>query len=138
MVNPSNFELDEKLGRSVSSRKIINRIRRRDTPPNLFYSRIDEDDLSVDRLHNDYLKEVTDVAKRRDENRGRSFYGWAAVSQEIASGDGRRIAPTPQEYNQFHASIYWPDGVSSEKSMMRRHAVELAANAHWQEPVHLV
>ena len=134
MIHPSNLTPDEELGRRISSSKDSRMARRGNVPLRLFVRR-DTRELSVDRLHNDCLAEVSAIAVSYDESRNRNFYGWAVVTQDVASRNGRRIEPSPQEDNQYHADIILPDSVLLDKNERERHALELSAEARWQEPV---
>lgn len=89
-------------------------------------------DLSVDRLREDCLADATDIAVRYDEGRGRTFYGWAAISRSDATQNDREIEPSPQEDNRYHADIVLPPVVISDENEYLKHALELAAQARWQ------
>ena len=134
MSLPPQIGVDERLGRRISSQKHLRLVRRGDAPVSLFM-RTSMPLLSVDRLRDDWLPDATSVAVRYDEGRGRTFYGWAAVSEEQASQNGRVVDPSPQEGNQYHADIVLPPTVVSDKDEYQEHAVELAAQARWQPPV---
>ena len=133
MSVPPRIGTDERLGRRVSSRRHRNRVRRGDAPISLFM-RDDTRYLSVDRLRDDWLADATDIAVRYDNGRGRTFYGWAAVSRNDATQNDREVEPSPQEGNQYHADIVLPPVVIFDKNEYTRHAVELAAQASWQPP----
>ena len=136
MIDPSNLVPDEKLGRRVSSRKERKKVESGDTPLSLFV-RDGSNKLSVDRLRNDYLREITKISKKYDECRGRNFYGWATVSQDVASRNERQIGISPQTDNPYHADIVLPIIVLSDQEKSDEHASELAANAYWQAPAGL-
>ena len=125
---------DEELGRRVSSQKHRRLVQRGDTPLSLFM-RKDTYELSVDRLHEYHISEVTKIAVSYDDNRNRTFYGWAVVSQDVAAGSGRNIRPSPKAGNDYHADIILPAIVVSDKREREKHASELAAKARWQAPV---
>ena len=130
MINPSNLTPDEELGRRVSSSKDSRMARRGNIPLRLF-ARRDTRELSVDRIREDWLPEVTAIAVNYDEGRNRNFYGWAIVAQDVASSNGRHIELSPQEDNEYHADIVLPDSVLSDKNELERHALELSAEARW-------
>ncbi len=130
MTNPSNLTPDEELGRRVSSSKDSRMARRGNIPLRLFVQR-NTRELSVDRIHEDWLPEIIAVAVNYDESRNRNFYGWVVVPQGVASSNGRGIELSPQENNEYHADIVLPDSVLSDKSERERHALELSAEAHW-------
>ena len=90
--------------------------------------------LSVDRLRDDWLADATDVAVRYDDGRGRTFYGWATVSEERANQSDRVVEPSPQGDNQYHADLVLPMIVMFNRRTYEKHAVELAAHASWQPP----
>ena len=125
---------DEKLGRRVSSRSNRRLVQRGTVPLKLFIRKCTYE-LSVDRLHDDYFSEITAIADEYDKNRERNFYGWAAVSQEIACRNGRYLKLSPKTYNKFHADIVLPISVVSDKDEREKHATELAAFARWQDRV---
>ncbi len=89
-------------------------------------------ELSVDRLRDDHMVEVSAIAIEHDKRRNRNFYGWATVPQDAASENGRRVEPTPQPDNPYHADIILPIAVSKDDYQRERHATELAACAEWQ------
>lgn len=132
MIDLSELMPDEELGRRVSSRSHRRLVQRGNAPLSLFV-RVGSHELSVDRLHDDYLPEVSAIAVRDDNARSRNFYGWAVVSQDVASRNGRRIEPTPQECNKYHADIVLPIAAVSDKKLREGHATELAARARWQQ-----
>ena len=131
MSVPPEIGSDERLGRRISSRGERNRVRRGDAPVSLFM-RKNMPLLSVDRLRDDWLADATDVAVGYDNERGRTFYGWAAVSLDDAARNDREVEPSPQEGNQYHADIVLPPRVIFDKNEYERHAIELAAQARWQ------
>ena len=94
-----------------------------------------EDDLSVDRLRYDYLPDVSAVAASEQKKHNSRFFGWAYVSQERASREGRRVEPTCHPGNKYHVSIYWPPEIICDKKKLEEHALELAENSCWQEPI---
>ena len=130
MTNPSNLTSDEELGRRVSSSKDSRMARRGNVPLRLFVQR-NTRELSVDRIHEDWLPEIIAVAVNHDESRNRNFYGWVVVPQGVASSNGRRIELSPQENNEYHADIVLPDSVLIDKGERERHALELSAEARW-------
>ena len=132
MSVPSQIGIDERLGRRISSQKDRKLVKRGDAPAKLFI-RKGMRDLSVDRLREDWLADATDIAVRYDEGRGRKFYGWAAVSWNDATRNDREVEPSPQEGNQYHADIVLPQEVICDKNEYEKHAIKLAAQAHWQE-----
>jgi hypothetical protein len=88
-----------------------------------------EPTLSVDRLDLAPDIEVAAIADSERES-GRTFYGWAVVSAEIAQRNGRAVVATPTEHNRFHADITLPE--TSDREERLQHAVELASNAAWR------
>ena len=132
MIDLSTLGPDEELGRRVSSRNHSKLVQRGDAPLDLFVGKCAYK-LSVDRLHNDYLLEVTAIAVAYDNSRERNFYGWAAITQDVATKNGRSVELSPQPDNKFHADIVLPITDSSDKNEIERHASELAAKSHWQD-----
>ena len=97
-------------------------------------SRGGTNELSVDRVYDDNLPKVTNIAVAHDVGRGRSFYGWVVVTQDMAARNGRSIKASPREDNEFHADIVLPLEVVSDKEKRQQHASELATYARWQDP----
>ena len=133
MSDSSEFAPDEKLGRRVSSSRYINRSKRNNVPARMFEQR-GTNELSVDRVYDDNLPKVTNIAVAHDVGRGRSFYGWVVVTQDVAARNGRSIKASPQEDNEFHPDIVLPLEVVSDKEKRQQHASELATYARWQDP----
>ena len=134
MSHQWSLEPDEQLGRRVTSRKLANKLSRGETTPISVFFREGEDDLSVDRLRSDYLPDVSAVAASEQKKYNSRFFGWAYVSQDRASREGRRVEPNCQPGNKYHVSVYWPPGVVGDKRKLEEHALELAENSCWQEP----
>ena len=94
----------------------------------------DTNELSVDRVYDDNLSKITNIAVAHEVGRRRNFYGWVAVTQDVAARNGRRIKASPQEDNEFHADIVLPIEVVANKELRQQHALELATYARWQDP----
>ena len=133
MTDFSEFAPYEKLGRRVSSSRYINRSKRNNVPARMFEQR-NTNELSVDRVHDDNLPKATSIAVAHDVGRGRNFYGWVVVPQDMAARNGRSIKASPREDNEFHADIVLPLEVVSDKEKRQQHASELATYARWQDP----
>ena len=128
MVDPVKLGLGEKLGRRVSSSSDRRAISRGTTPVRVFFQ-CGRRSLSVDRLiSGPHKMRANEIAANYDRGRGRTFYGWAVVTQEDASRSGRYVKPSPQPENCYHADIVLPD---SDNKQMRKHAMELSANVQW-------
>lgn len=135
MFNPKELAPDERLGRSVSSRRHRRQVQNGSTPVSLFYPReIDEGKLSVDRISDEWLVDVTLMAQDRDSRRGRNFYGWATSSQELVSNLELKAKASPKTENIFHADICIPTEVCEDENLMDSVATELAAKARLQNP----
>ena len=135
MFNKKELAPDERLGRSVSSRSHRKLVERGQTPVSLFYLReIDEGKLSVDRIAEEWLTEVTQMAHDRDGRRCRNFYGWATITQADASSLSLQAKASGFTENIFHASICFPPEVPDDECLMDSLATELAAKARFQKP----
>lgn len=122
----------ERLGRGISSSKHFDRFKKHGICSIKIFIHRNRRKLSVDRLNDDNLSSVCEIAKKREVDRGRTFYGWASVTEDVASSNGRTIADSPQVNNPFHADIVLPACVLTDKKAMEEHATELAANAQLQ------
>lgn len=88
----------------------------------------------MDRLDHAPDERMAEIADRIAESRTRNFYGWATVTVEIASRNGRAVRPDPQAENPYHANIHLSFSERLElQDQQIAHANELAANAHWRE-----
>ena len=70
------------------------------------------------------------IAETIANQRKRNFYGWAIVSAENASLDGRRVEASPLQHNQFHADIVLPPE-AKEREEQIMHAQLLADASSW-------
>ena len=122
-MDPSRLMPDEELGRRISSTRIWKRVQRGVAPLALFQPRpVDNLKLSVDRVRESYLSDLTGIAVRDDQRRDRNFYGWATVTQDVASKSGRYIEPSPKKDNPYHADIVLPDDSDQHKTELAAHA----------------
>ena len=138
MFNPKELASDERLGRGVSSRKHRRQVQKGKAPVDLFYVReIDEGKLSVDRIADEWLSEVTKMARERDSRRDRTFYGWATNSQEDVTNLGLKAKPSREDDNKFHANICFPPEVYDDQCLMEGLAMGLSAKAKLQNPAEL-
>ena len=128
---------DERLGRRVHQRGDRAKVQSGNAPLNLFISP-DKLKISVDRLHDDFLAAVSVIADnyyKYEHPEKRNFYGWAEVTQGKASEQGRTVEPSPLQGNKYHAEIVLPFIAAIDSKEMERHAIELAANAFWRDPL---
>ena len=65
--------------------------------------------------------------------RGASFYGWAVVTADAASADGRQVLATPLSNNPYHADIVLPELAAHNLRTQREHAQKLADASRWRE-----
>ena len=136
MTFDESIGADEELGRSVSSRRNAARARRSRVPYQEFLPRRGVADISVDRLSVTTPDESTAIADKRDAARGRSFYGWAVVTAEVAGENGRRVAASPiPDVNPYHADIVLPEVAAEDRSEQIRHAQQLRDASYWRERV---
>ena len=90
-------------------------------------------DISVDRISADHINEITEIAKKHDTDRGRTFYGWAVVSVESASANKRKVIKSPiRNVNPYHADIKLPASVADDTCQLEMHLQQLADASSWQ------
>ena len=133
MTIPSDISDQEKLARGIFSKRIVKRAPRK-IPFDVFLEKKDEKTISVDRFDVapsiDILVEISDEMAK---NRQGLFYGWAVITAENASDNGREVIASPQQDNPYHADIILPDAVVKEREEQKMHAQQLANNATWHE-----
>ena len=122
---------DENLGRGVFSHNHARRAARKRVPFNVFLEAAGKVNLSVDRLDEGPLTELTAIATAVGARRHGTFCGWAVVRAFRASQNGRRALKTPLPQNPYHADIVLPDRAADEREEQKQHAQELADAAHW-------
>lgn len=128
---PLDVSLSESLGRGVFFQRIRKQAIRKIIRSENFESK-NSTQISVDRL--DWATSV-EMAKIAITNRpdDKPFYGWAVVSAEVASMNGREVRATPQESNPYHADILLPSNDEKEMEELMQHLTELAGSATWRE-----
>jgi hypothetical protein len=134
MPPPNDLQPMEILGRAVFDSKHVKNALRGVIPPKVFLERAGENEMSVDRM--DYADPIQ-AAQVQTRLRGRSCRGWAVLSLEVASEEGRQVFPDPIEPDQLcHAYILLPfaSPIEPEKAfaIQNTHAVQLAMNAAWR------
>ena len=82
-------------------------------------------------------QEMAMLAVARAQTRdpaGKTFYGWAILTADSATSNGRTVEATPVESNPYHADIRLnlPDN-SDRRESQKQHSVELAARAKWEK-----
>lgn len=126
----------DELGREVFSSREAKDARRDIILPKIFMGNEEDDSLSVDRLNHTSDEKMAQIGDRNSELRGpnRSFYGWATVTAEVASSDGRSVRETPQLENPYHADIDLNLATNVDRrEQQNAHANALAAAASWRE-----
>ena len=65
----------------------------------------------------------------------KEFRGWAILTVNDASANGRSVVPSPLEENRYHADICLnlPDD-DNRREEQKEHSVDLAVRAWWEEP----
>ena len=122
---PESIAPDENLGRGVSSSRIARRARRPNfqVPLNVFLPPQDIINISADRLSVAPHDEAVVIADSRDESRGRTFYGWAVITAEAATDNGRKVSASPiSNVNLYHANIALPQEAAGDREEQKRHA----------------
>ena len=82
MLNQEELGPTEYLGRRINSSRDRNKARRGIKLQKLFNDAKDPQRISVDRVHDNWLDEVQDVAIKHYKAEGRTFYGWLGLSQQ--------------------------------------------------------
>ena len=133
MIAPGDVTGEEELGRRVYSGRAAQRASRSRVPLTVFLEKAGVSDLSSDRLSIAPPAEAIAIAVRDGIARSASFYGWAVVTADQASQNGRRAVATPLPDNPYHADICLPE-LSSEdyRDEQKRHAQELADLSTWR------
>jgi hypothetical protein len=91
-------------------------------------------EISVDRLSVAPPDQATSIADSRDNARGRTFYGWAIVTEEKSVGNGRRVVASPIPcQNPYHADIVLPADTANNREKQKLHAQELADSSYWRD-----
>ena len=124
---------DEDLGRGVFSSKQARRARRSGVRASVFLERPGQLRISVDRLSVAPAETADEVAESVAAMRGASFYGWAVVTADAASADGRQVLATPLPNNPYHADIVLPELAAHNLQTQREHAQKLADASRWRE-----
>ena len=80
---------------------------------------------------------MAEIASKRGHERRdgpREFHGWAIVTVNDASANGRWVMESPLDDNPYHSDIYMelPEG-DERRDMQKEHSVNLAANATWED-----
>jgi hypothetical protein len=134
MTAPGCIGAEENLGRRVYSEAAAKRARRSTVPHREFLAKRGDTSISVDRLSAVALDEVAVLAQDASASRaGRPFYGWASVTCDAASRNGRRVIASPDDRNPYHGEIVLPDSAASDRDEQIRHAQALADASRWCE-----
>ena len=136
MEIPESIAPGERLGRGVSSSRIARRARRPhfQIPLTVFLPPRGESTISVDRLSVAPHDAAATIADRRDRERARTFYGWAVITAEAATYNGREVVASPiPDVNLYHADIVLPQNVALDREEQKRHAQELADASYWND-----
>lgn len=127
-LRPNDF-----LGRSVFSSGQARRAERRAVPHHVFLELEEAESLSVNRLDHASDTVMAEIGDNFAILRGRNFYGWATVTVEEGSRDGREVAAAPLSYNLYHAEIYLNVPEDAERRDRQvQHATDLATAANWR------
>ena len=127
----------ENLGRSVYSRRSAKKARQPQPIPEAFLVSRSDDKISTDRLDHAHRTKMAEIASKRGHERRdgpREFHGWAIVTVNDASANGRWVMESPLDDNPYHSDIYMelPEG-DERRDMQKEHSVNLAANATWED-----
>ena len=123
----------ELIGRRISSSRKARRARRNLIAASVFEPGGGKSDISVDRISAAPLSEITEIAERHDTGRGRTFYGWVAVSVAAASANNRRVVSSPiPNLNPYHADIKLPASAATDEYQRAQHLLQLADASSWQ------
>ncbi len=99
----------------------------------IFLTREGQTRISVDRLSVASQSKAPALAQTAVPDRGRKFYGWAAVAACAVRSNGRDVVATPiLGRNPYHGDIVLPDSATVDREEQTRHAQELADASHWR------
>lgn len=133
MKVPGRIGAGEDLGRRVYSETAAKRARRSRIPHREFLARRGDTSISVDRLSIVPLAEVAVLAQDASASRDGPFCGWASVTHQAASRNGRRVIASPDDRNPYHGEIVLPASAGVDRDEQVRHAQELADVSRWRE-----
>ena len=134
MNAPTTIDAWEELGRGVYSSRQARRCRQNRIPVKVFLEQFGKVNISVDRLTIAPPDEAIDIAKLRAEDRDGRFHGWAIVTVEAVSSNGRTVVATSLgDVNPFHADIVLPAYTADDREEQTRHAQEIADLSYWRE-----
>lgn len=133
MTIPHQIRPSENLGRGTFSSGHAKRARRGQVPVRIFLEREGVIEISVDRLDRAPPAEAAAIADGNATTRKLTFYGWAVVSAQKATANGRRVKASPKPDNHYHANIVLPTSTAEDREEQIKHAQELADNSSWRE-----
>ena len=106
--------------------------------PEEFLVRPSDDAVSVDRMDHADREHMATIAITRGKGRGdggKDFHGWAILTVSDAGANGRTVEASPVESNPFHADICLNlPSEGNRRDIQKRHSVDLAARASWEDP----
>ena len=131
--NLPSLDPSELLGRGVFSSGSASRWQKGRRDHDTFLQKEGVDDLSVDRLDHASPEVMAEIGDRVAAIRSRRFYGWAVLSVEKASEQGRTVEATPLLANRYHADIHLNiSAVIERRDAQHTHALALVAVAAWR------
>ena len=136
MAIPDTIAREEELGRDIFSKKHAQRAHRARVPLHVFLVQEGNTEISVDRLTFAVTdNKATIIADETAAARNATFYGWAVVTAEKTSNNGRSViaSPRPKRDNSYHADIILPELAGEDREEQKRHAQELADASRWHE-----
>lgn len=127
------------LGRAEQNDRRARRWRKGKKHHGTFLVRLQDDDISVDRMDHAPDEDLASIQEEVAQKRGAtSFYGWATIPVRVANRNGRKVRADPVEdllfKNPYHAVIELPlsrEGTRREEQ--KAHATELATAAVWRQ-----
>ena len=144
MTIPLDISEKENLGRIIVSESQAKNFRKNKKRKfHVFLEVKGKRTLSVDRLDIGPLEylvlngEKVAANRKRPDGSQRVFWGWAVITAENASTNGREVVASPQKDNPYHADIILPDispdiTSAENKKRQERHAQQLADRASWR------
>lgn len=133
MTVPHQIHPRESLGRGVFSSSERKRARNSRIRYYVFLEKEGVAEISVDRLDHAPSAEAAAIADGNAAARNRTFYGWAVVSAQKATANGRSVKAGPKRDNPYHADIVLPTSTAEDREEQIGHAQELADNSSWRE-----
>jgi len=89
----------------------------------------------MDHADREHMAKIAVTRGQGRSDGGKDFHGWAMLTVSDAEANGRTVEASPIESNPFHADICLNlPGEGNRRDIQKRHSVDLAARASWEDP----